>query len=190
MFKFFKLLSLLMFSKIDGGDGAGSGESIYGDLNIDNDDNTNPNGDGATPTTNENNQQTSQAQGGNDNERIRELEKQLEENQKYIEEQKGIQAVNDAIADIKSRTASFDADAVYEHLKELNKTDPKKAAMYNNPIGWENIWNQIKPVDVRNDNVNSWRNSTPVNRDEEVFDLVKNGSASVKDEADVLGKLL
>lgn len=188
MFNFFKLFSTLMFSRIDGGDGAGSSESMYGDLNIDDVDSKNS--EPETTNASENKEQESQAQGGSDNERIKELEKQLEENQKYIEEQKGIQALNDAIADMKSRIDGFDADAVYEHLKEMNKTDPKKAAMYNNPIGWENIWNQIKPADVRNDNVNSWRNSTPVDRDEEVFDLVKNGSASMKDEADVLGKLL
>jgi|GEM_PF-2949481 len=193
MFKFYKFLFSLMLFKIVDENGAGS---VYDDLEID---------DNVDDTLNSNEEQNKEEEktlanmklekkiSHTDNEEsseVEELKKQLEENQKYIDEQKNIQAINDSVADIKSRISDFDVDAVYNYLKDMNKTNPQKATMYNNPIGWENIWYQIRPQNPRNDNVHFGRNTQTVNRDDEVFSLVKSGSASIKDEADVLGKLL
>jgi len=193
MFKFYRFLFSLMLFKIVDESGAGS---VYDDLEID---------DNVADTSNINEEQNKEEEKAlanmklekkisrTDNEEsleVEELKKQLEENQKYIDEQKNIQAINDSVADIKSRISDFDVDAVYNYLKDINKTNPQKAAMYNNPIGWENIWYQIRPQSPKNDNVHFGRNTQAVNRDDEVFSLVKSGSASIKDEADVLGKLL
>jgi len=193
MFKCYKFLFSLMLLKIVDENGAGS---VYDDLEID---------DNVDDTLNSNEEQNKEEEktlanmklekkiSRTDNEEsleVEELKKQLEENQKYIDEQKNIQAINDSVADIKSRISDFDVDAVYNYLKDMNKTNPQKASLYNNPIGWENIWYQIRAQNPRNDNVHFGRNTQMVNRDDEVFSLVKSGSASIKDEADVLGKLL
>jgi len=184
MFKFFEFLKSSLCMMVDGGEGGALGDGLDeldigegGENKIAKEEES-----GKEPKTN--------PVSSFESKKIAELEKQLEENQKFIEEQQNIQAVNDAIVDIKKRVSGFDADAVYEHLKKLNESDPQKAMEYNNPIGWENIWYQIRPATSKSDNVSFGRNSKPVDRDEEVFELVKSGGASLKDEADVLGKLL
>lgn len=192
----FRLFFSLMFLKIDSGDGAGSGDGGSGEfdydaLNIDNADNpNNSNNSDSNPGVQPPKQNNDNDKSSDEDTKVKDLESKIEEQQKFIDEQKNIQAINEAVGDIKNRISDFSIDAVYAHLKEMHKTDPQKANAYNNPIGWENIWNQIKPNDVKNDRVNYGRNTAPVERDEEVFAMVKNGGASFKDEADVLGKLL
>lgn len=192
MFKIFELLKIMMFSKIVDDSGAGSSNdetSIYGDLVIDEDTEDSKVAEVKVEDESKNGVKAD-TKSVNYEERIKELEEELKKSNSYIEEQKNIQAVNEAILNIKSKMADFDEKAVYEHLKELNKTDPAKAQMYNNPIGWENIWNEIKPKDTKNDNVSYGRNTQNVNRDDEVLELVKSGNASMKDEVDLIGKFL
>lgn len=125
-----------------------------------------------------------------DDEKYKELESKLKEQDEFIAAAKGKEAVANAITDIKARLDGFDEAAVYEHLKKLNETDPEKAAMLNNPLGWENVWYQIRPATVNNDNFSRGRNVAGVNRNDEVFDLVKSGGATLADEVDVVGRML
>ena len=46
--------------------------------------------------------------------------------------------------DIKSRIPEFNISEVYKYLKELHKTNPSEAQALNHPIGWEEVWIQIK----------------------------------------------
>lgn len=123
-------------------------------------------------------------------EEVKALKVKVEEQDKYIQEQINQKVVGEAVSEIKTRHSDFDEKQVYEYLKELNSKDPGKAAALNNPVGWENIWYQIRPVDVHNDRFHIGRNVAPVDRNDEVFGLVKSGSATLADEADVVGKLL
>lgn len=189
MFKTLRLFfGLFLFSRfIVDGDGAG-GDSYYDDIDIDDNDGGEPT---PTVTSKDDKQTTTPTVATPDpSKKIEELETKLKEQEEFISQQKNQTAITEAISDIKTRMADFDEKAVYEHLKKMNETDPKKAQAYNNPIGWENIWNQIKPVAPSNDRFTRGRNTEPVNRDDEVFSLVKSGGATLADEADVVAKYL
>lgn len=49
-----------------------------------------------------------------------------------------------AVMDIRSRIKDFNIGLVFNYLKELNRADSNKAEALNNPIGWEEIWCQLK----------------------------------------------
>jgi hypothetical protein len=181
MRRLFKFLYAIVFlsSFVVADDAGGTGE-----LNID---------DGAgegNPTPTPTPELTPPAVENKDDERYKELEAKLKEQDEFITAAKGKEAVATAITDIKARLDGFDEAAVYEHLKKLNETDPAKAALLNNPLGWENVWYQIRPATVNNDNFSRGRNVASVNRNDEVFDLVKSGGATLADEVDVVGRML
>lgn len=190
MFKMLRLFfGLFLFSRfIVDGDGAGGSGSYYDDVDIDDDAGVNNGSD--TPPDTKDAKQNTEAPPNESDERIKSLEAKLKEQEEFIQQQKNQTAVSEAVADIKTRYSDFDEKKVYEHLKKMNETDPKKAQAYNNPIGWENIWHQIKPTTPTNDSFTRGRNTPPVNRDDEVFSLVKSGSATLADEADVVAKYL
>lgn len=187
MFKLRFLYALIFFTRFIVDD-AGAGGSYYDDIDIDDDippaenDNKNP-----APS---NKDVEKQIEPDENAKKIADLENQLKSQSEYIEKQKNQEAINTAVNDIKSRHNDFDEKAVYEHLKKMNETDPTRANMLNNPIGWENIWYQIRPKTPHNDQVSRSRNAGATNRDEEVFGLVKKGGVTLADEADVIGKYL
>lgn len=123
-------------------------------------------------------------------EELKALKVKVDEQEKFIQGQNSEKAIERAVTEIKTRHSDFDEKKVYEYLKELNEKEPDRAAALNNPIGWENVWYQIKPQTPVNDNFYRGRNVAPVDRSDEVFGLVKSGGATLADEADVIAKFL
>lgn len=159
----------------------------FGDINID--EHTPPTPPASTSSEPPSQVKTEENEGLTADE-VKALKAKVDEQDKYIQEQVNQKAIGEAVSEIKTRHNDFDEKQVYEYLKDLNTKDPQKAAALNNPIGWENIWYQIRPVDVHNDSFSRGRNVAPIDRNDEVFGLVKSGSATLSDEADVVGKLL
>lgn len=109
----------------------------------------------------------------------------------FIQAQQNEKAVNEAVAKIKEKHADFDQSKVYDHLKELAKTDPERAQALNNPIGWENVWHDIKPVEPNNDEFYLGREVSPADQNEEIYEKLNNeGSISVDEEMLLYGKHL
>lgn len=50
----------------------------------------------------------------------------------------------EASLDIRKRIKDFNPALVFNYLKTLNQIDSIKAAALNNPVGWEEIWRQLK----------------------------------------------
>lgn len=123
-------------------------------------------------------------------EELEALKVKVEEQEKFIQSQNSAKAIERAVTEIKTRHSDFDEKKVYEYLKELNEKEPDRAAALNNPIGWENVWYQIKLQTPVNDNFYRGRNIAPVDRSDEVFGLVKSGGATLADEADAIAKFL
>lgn len=98
--------------------------------------------------------------------------------------------VNSAVTDIKARNPDFDVDKVKNHLIELKKTDPEKAAALNNPQGWELLWmRDISEKDVGGDDVNHGRKHTGDSR-RDLIDRIRSGEADAGERASLLGKYL
>lgn len=184
MFKMLRLFfGLMMLTKFAVEDAPGGGGSETGGADIDN----NEVPPQTKPAT------TEEADANKDSvdpKEIEELKQKLKDQEEFIQKQKNHEAVTEAVNDIKTRHSDFDDKKVYEYLKKLNETDPQKAAALNNPLGWENVWYQIRPTTPSNDRFTSGRNTEPVDRDDEVFSLVKSGGATLADEADVVAKYL
>ena len=126
-----------------------------------------------------------------DADRFRDMEKKIDGYEEYISSQKNEKATNEAISTIKAKHSDFDESKVYEHLKKLAETDPSKAELLNNPIGWENIWNDIKPKNVENDDPYYARNLGEEDRSEDLIKSLKTtGAISVADQVAVYGDLL
>lgn len=190
--KLFRFLAGLVFlhAFVVDDAGGGSGESDdniddIGNLDLDGADGDGADGDG----------DGADGDGANDdgdgaNDEVKTMQKTIEEQQKFIDEQRNKEAVQTAVSEIKAKHNDFDESKVLEHLKKLHETDPQKAQMLNNPVGWENIWYEIRPVKPSNDPFSHARNTEPVDRDSDVFDAVKAGGVTLSDEKDVLGKYL
>lgn len=154
-FSLFKILGVLgMFGlSVDGGDGGGGGDNSpadagkqLGDEDIKDDDVLDAKDD---------------------------KYKDLESKVKYLEDnfskKEQEEAVNNAVANIKTDYPSFDENKIIDKLKEIQKTDPKKAAALNNPAGWELLHlKYFEPKDVGNDDFDSGRKNkdTPFDHDE------------------------
>ena len=123
--------------------------------------------------------------------KISKMQEKLDSQTEYIQGQKNQEATSAAVAEIKAKHSDFDEAKVYEHLKELAKTDPEKAELLNTPIGWENTWNDIKPKEVENDDPYLARNVGEEDRSEDLLkSLHTDGAISVTDQAEILGNLL
>jgi hypothetical protein len=183
MRRLFLFLSSIVFlsSYVVADDAGGS----FGNVDIDNPTGDNPAGDnpGATPPV-------VSADSNKTEEELKALKAKVDEQEKFIQGQNSEKAIERAVTEIKTRHSDFDEKKVYEYLKELNEKEPDRAAALNNPIGWENVWYQIKPQTPVNDNFYRGRNVAPVDRSDEVLGLVKSGGATLADEADLIAKFL
>jgi hypothetical protein len=184
------LWSMMMFQNyIVDNDGAGGGDdnTDIGDIDI-NDDDIDNNNDDTDKKADEN-------QHNNDNDSksdIETLKKELEELKADKEQRESEIAINHAIKELSQKHQGFDSEKIKGYLIELNKTNPEKANMLNNPVGWENIWlNEFATANVNNDSPSFGRNVAPVDRSEEVLEKVKSGEwLSVDDELEIYGKHL
>ena len=191
MFKFFKFLTLFMMFNhyIVDNDGAGSGDDIgdIGDIDIDDDENG-----GADDSADKSSKEKDNNINEDSKNDIATLKKELDELKADKEKRESDNAVNIAIKELGDKHNGFDSNKIKEYLTELNKTNPDKANMLNNPVGWENVWlNEFASKEVDNDNPAFGRNIAPVDRSEEVLEKVKDGEwLSVEDELQVYGKHL
>jgi hypothetical protein len=182
------LFSFMMFNYIVDDNGAGGGDDIdIGDIDISDDDIDDNSADTDKKAEQNSNNTTDDSKSD-----IETLKKELDELKADKEQRESEVATNKAISELSSKHNGFDSNKVKEYLVGLNKTDPEKANMLNNPVGWENVWlNEFASVDVDNDNPNFGRNITPVDRSEEVLEKVKDGEwLSVDDELEIIGKYL
>ena len=114
----------------------------------------------------------------------------LEKLEKAEKARSNQEAVEVAVTEIKGRYPDFDPEAVEEYLNELHKTDPEKAEALNNPIGWENVYHQIKPLEPAHDEFNLGENIGGEDQSEEIFKKVKTeGTVSLQEQAAVLDNL-
>lgn len=129
---------------------------------------------------------------GNTNEDINDLKTRLADAEKFVADAQAKEAVNQAVADIQTRHPEFNAEAVKEHLRKLNESDPERVKALNNPIGWENIYlNHLKPKEVNNDHPSYGRNVAPVDRGQEVLEKVEKGEyITTDDKMALVGDLL
>jgi hypothetical protein len=191
MRRLFKFLSSIIFlsSYVVADDAGGSFDNVDIDKSAD----SNPAGDnpGATPPVKDDKTPpVVSADSNKTEEELKALKAKVDEQDKFIQGQNSEKAIERAVTEIKTRHSDFDEKKVYEYLKELNEKEPDRAAALNNPIGWENVWYQIKPQTPVNDNFYRGRNVAPVDRSDEVFSLVKSGGATLADEADAIAKFL
>ena len=189
MFRFLFAFMMLNHFIIDG-EGAGSGgDDAGGDIgDIDIDDENNGADDEADKTSKEKDNNINE-DSKND---MATLKKELDELKADKEKRESDTAVNIAIKELGDKHNGFDSNKVKEYLTGLNKTNPDKANMLNNPVGWENVWlNEFASKEVDNDNPAFGRNIAPSDRSEEVLEKVKDGEwLSVEDELQVYGKHL
>lgn len=108
-----------------------------------------------------------------------------------IQEYQQERAVNSAVADIKSRIGDFDLSQVHDHLKEIHKSNPERAAALNTPAGWELLWKaELASKSVSADAVNAGRNVDGEGGRSALIERVKNGDASVHERASIFEKYL
>ena len=185
------LFAFVMFNHfIVDGDGAGSGGDDAGDVgDIDINDDDIDDGDDSTDKTSNDKSDNNNEDSKTD---VDKLQKQIDELQADKTARERATATSDAIKELGDKHNGFDSNKVKEYLTELNKTNPDKANMLNNPVGWENVWlNEFASKEVDNDNPAFGRNIAPVDRSEEVLEKVKDGEwLSVEDELQVYGKHL
>lgn len=123
MFAFiFTLLNFMTFYVVDGegaggdeqgGDNAGTENTDVGNTNIDNSENAN---EGETALTAD----------------------EIKSAKQIIADNRQKETISAVEKEIKTRVPDFDASKVVESLRELNKTDPARAAYYNaSPAAWE-----------------------------------------------------
>ncbi len=177
------LFAFVMFNHfIVDGDGAGNGgdgDVDIGDVDI---------GDSTDKTSKEKENNTNEDSKSD----VDKLQKQVDELTADKTARESETATSNAIKELGDKHNGFDSNKVKEYLTELNKTNPDKANMLNNPVGWENVWlNEFAHKEVDNDNPAFGRNIAPVDRSEEVLEKVKDGKwLSVEDELQVYGKHL
>lgn len=121
-----------------------------------------------------------------------EIAKRLEDAEQKLLEMEEQKTVQNEIKKLSKKHKGFDSQKVKEKLEEIAKTDSDLAEMYNNPIGWENLWiNDLAPKKVENDQPEYGRNVDPVERRDEILQKVQSGGiASLDEKASVLGKYL
>ena len=177
LFRLFIMLGIFgLFAADDGGAGGGDdgdqgdGGDV-GDRDI-NDDKGNPAGGDSG-----NGGGDDKGQGQDDgSEQIKTLQQQIKDLQDDKEARENKEALNRALSDLRTRHKGFDDAKVKDHLVKLHETDPQKAAMLNNPVGWENIWlNEFAERDVNNDDPSFGRNSGGVDRRAELNEKLASG---------------
>jgi hypothetical protein len=165
-------------------DGAGGGDGDIGDVDITDDDTDADDPNTQDPT--ESDKTSNQNDNNNDDDSksdVETLRKQVEDLQADKEKRENETAINNAIAELQSKHTGFDDAKVKEYLTELNKTDPGKANMLNNPVGWENVWlNEFASKEVQNDHPSFGRNVAPVDRSEEFNQKLESGQGLSLDE--------
>lgn len=162
LFSFLISLGLFGSSVVDD-DGAGGGDGAGDEFDVDIDDPANLEPDNKTE--------------------IDDLKKRLEDTEKVIDAQRNEKALNQVVSDLKATHKGFDEKKVNDYLTELFKTDPERANMLNNSVGFENVWlTQLAPKEVVNDYPNLGRNVTPVNRQDEFLEKLNNGQELTLEE--------
>lgn len=118
-----------------------------------------------------------------DSKELDSIMKRLEDAEMKLATSEQEKMVSAEISRLSQEHKGFNADAVKSKLKEIHKTDPEKAAMLNNPIGWENLWlKELAPKDVNNDDISFGRNVDPVDRHEEFIEKINSGEGLSLDE--------
>lgn len=158
-FSLFKILGVLgMFGlSVDGGDGGGGGSDTP-PANTPPADNSHRDADISDDDLKE-----------NDDSKIKDLEEKLKNLDEIVSKDVQQKAVDNAVKNIKTDYPSFDETKIIDKLKEIQKTDPKRAESLNNPAGWELLhlkFFQTREVD--NDDFDAGRNNKnePFNYDE------------------------
>jgi hypothetical protein len=182
MFKNFNLLFLMMglFGSFVVDDSVGGSEVDFESYDMDVDD-----GDDANATESQEATTTPQAKEVTEPEskETDEIIKRLEEAEAKLQAQEQERLVQTEIQRLSSEHKGFDADAVKSKLKEIHKTDPQRAEMLNNPVGWENLWlKELAPKSANNDDISFGRNVDPIDRQEEFMEKINSGEGLTLDE--------
>ncbi len=158
-FSLFKILGVLgMFGlNVDGGDGGGGSDTPPADAPPQ-DDNSHRDVD----------IKDEDLKDGKDD-KLKDLESKVKSLDEIVSKKQKEEAVNTAVANIKTDYPTFDESKIIDKLKEIQKTDPEKAAALNNPAGWELLHlKHFEPRSVDNDEFDSSRGSKnePFDHDE------------------------
>lgn len=154
-FSLFKILGVLgMFGlSVDGGDGGGGGD--------------NPPADAGKQLGDEDIKDDDVLDAKDD--KYKDLESKVKTLDEIVSKEQKEKAVSTAIAGIKTDYPTFDESKIIDKLKEIQKTDPAKAAALNNPAGWELLHlKHFESRKVDNDEFDSSRSSRnePFDHDE------------------------
>ena len=119
-----------------------------------------------------------------------ELEKRLADAEAKLQQTENEKILNQEISKLTEKHSDFSADKIKEKLQEIAKTDPDKAEMLNNPLGWELLHiENFKAKEVDNDTPSFGRNVDPVALEDEIMEKVGNGGAvTFEDKKNVVGK--
>lgn len=101
--------------------------------------------------------------------KFKDLESKVKNLDEMLTKKQQEDAVNTAVANIKTDYPSFDESKIIDKLKDIQKVDPAKAASLNNPSGWELLHlKYFEPKAVDNDDFDSSRGSKgePFDHDE------------------------
>lgn len=158
-FSLFKILGVLgMFGlNIDGGDGGGSSDVPPAG--------TPPQDDSSHRDVDIKDEDLKE----NSDDKLKDLESRVKSLDEIVSKKQKEEAVNTAVASIKTDYPTFDESKIIDKLKEIQKTDPAKAAALNNPAGWELLHlKHFESRKVDNDEFDSSRSSRnePFDHDE------------------------
>ena len=116
---------------------------------------------------------------------------QFESIQQAVGEMATERAITKATEDIAARVPDFKLSEVHSYLKELHKTDPKRAAELNTPAGWEMVWKaEIAPARVEADAVNHGRKAADDPERDGIVSKIRSGDGSIYDRAKLYEKYL
>ena len=175
--KYLLLAAMPLF--FDGGEGGGTGDGdgVNGNDGSDN-------SGGATP---ESTATTTTSQP----EIVSISKEQFESIQQAVGEMATERAITKATEDIAARVPDFKLSEVHSYLKELHKTDPKRAAELNTPAGWEMVWKaEIAPARVEADAVNHGRKAADDPERDGIVSKLRSGDGSIYDRAKLYEKYL
>lgn len=171
----FRLL-FCFFSIIDDDGGGGDGDAPQATDNQNTDPSTAPQQQDAANTP---------PPAVNDNDTVKINKSDFEYIKSIVEEKRNADSIAAADSAIKTHLPDFDLQKVGNHLKELAKTEPEKAAALNNPTGWMIVHNQLKsgnPAPVA-DAVNHGRNSNNSSNLSDLVLKIGNGNGGIAAKA-------
>ena len=174
--KYLLLAAMPLF--FDGGEGGGTGDSdgVSDNDGIDN-------SGGATSAQSTTTTATPQP------EVVSIPKEQFESIQQAVGEMATERAIAKATEDIAARVPDFKLSEVHSYLKELHKTDPKRAAELNTPAGWEMVWKaEIAATVVTPDPVNHGRRFDDSGSRKDLISKAQNGDASILELTDFFMK--